>query len=191
MFTPYLIFKKYELCYLKTNYNIFFIQMQFAEREFMENIEKIIENQQKLLVLIQKYEDKSRLLLGCDIDEIADLVNARESIINRIDVLTKEILSICNETSPEYLAFKNKCDRESLPENIKEIFDLRQEFNSYAMRAYNMDPEIVEKIKINRDLLLKKIKENNSGQTAKAAKYFNAGLSQGQNIYFPENKRKI
>lgn len=165
--------------------------MQFAESVFMENIEKIIENQKKLLILIQKYEDKTRLLLACDIDEIEDLVNSRESIINRIDELTKEIISLCSESSLEYLAFKNKCEREDLPENIKEIFDLRQEFNGYAMRAHNMDPEIIEKISINRDLLLKKIKENNAGQTAKAAKYFSAGLSQGQNIYFPENKRKI
>lgn len=165
--------------------------MQFAEREFMENIEKIIENQKKLLILIQKYEDKTRSLLECDIDEIESLVNARGSIIERIDELTNEILSICNDDSFEYFAFKNKCERDDLPDNIKEIFDLRQEFNSYAIRARNMDPEIIEKININRDSLLIKIKENNSGQTAKAAKYFSAGLSQGQNIYFPENKKKI
>lgn len=165
--------------------------MQFAERDFMENFEKIIENQKKLLVLIQKYESKSKQLLESDIDSIAELVNDRGAIISRIDVLTGEILNLCEENSPEYHAFKNDCDRSSLPENIKQIFDLRQEFNSYAIRAHNMDPEIIEKISINRDKLLKKIKENNNSQTAKAAKYFSAGISQGQNFYFPENKRKI
>lgn len=165
--------------------------MQFAERDFMENFEIIIENQKKLLILIKKYEDASRKLLECSIDEITNFVNTRESIVNRIDELTCDIFNLCDEDSPEYLAFKNKCERESLPDNIKEIFDLRQEFNSYAVRAHNMNPEIIERININRDNLLEKIKTINSGQTAKAAKYFNSGMTAGKNIYFPENKKKI
>ncbi len=165
--------------------------MQFAERDFMENFEIIIENQKKLLILIQKYEHASRKLLECSIDEIENHINTRESVVNRIDELTKEILSLCEENSPEYLAFKNKCDRNSLPENIKKIFDMRQEFNSYAVRARDMDPEIIERIHIKRNLLLEKIKAINSGQSAKAAKYFNSGITEGKKIYFPENKKKI
>ncbi len=157
----------------------------------MENFEIIIEIQKKLLILIKKYEDASRKLLECDIDEITNHVNTRESIINRIAELTNQIYCQCDEDSPERLAFKNKCDRSSLPDNLKEIFDLRQEFNSYAVRARDMDPEITERITINRELLLEKIKKINSGQTAKAAKYFNSGITEGKNVYFPENKKKI
>ena len=34
-------------------------------------------------------------------------------------------------------------------QEIQEIFDLRQEFNIYAVRAHNMDPEIIGKIQMN------------------------------------------
>ena len=157
----------------------------------MENIKKIIHIQKILLVLIKKYENKTRQLLDCDIDKISELVNSRESILNRIGVLTREILKYCDRNSLEYKAFENKCNRGELPEELTEIFDLRQEFNIYGARAHSMEPEIIERIQIIKDDLLKKIKENNSGVTAKAAKYYNSGFDQGKNFYFPENKKKI
>lgn len=157
----------------------------------MENIKKIIHIQKILLVLIKKYENKTRQLLDCDIDKISELVNSRESILNRIGVLSREILKYCDRNSLEYKAFKNKCSRGELPEELTEIFDLRQEFNIYGARAHSMEPEIIERIQIIKDELLVKIKENNSGVTAKAAKYYNSGFDQGKNFYFPENKKKI
>lgn len=36
---------------------------------------------------------------------------------------------------------------------------------------------------------MNKIKKNNSGQNAKAAKYAGAGLSGGKKFFFPENKK--
>ena len=159
--------------------------------ENTENIKKITHIQKILLVLIKKYENKTRQLLDCDIDKISVLVNSRGSILNRIEVLSKEILKYCDADSLEYQAFKNKCSRGELPEQLKEIFDLRQEFNIYGVRAHNMEQEIIERIQIKREELLEKIKENNSGATAKAAKYYNAGLNQGKNFYFPENKKRI
>ncbi len=155
------------------------------------NTEKIIHIQKTLLVLIKKYESKTRQLLDCDIDKISELVTSRDSILKRIGVLSNEILKYCGEESLAYKAFKNSCNRSELTDELKEVFDLRQEFNIYGARAYSMDPEIVERIKINRDMLLEKIKDNNSSSTAKAAKYYNAGLTQGKNVYFPENKKKI
>lgn len=157
----------------------------------MENLEKIIENQRRINDLMRKYEDSTRKLLVCTIDEISGYIEARDSLIKQIDILNNEVLNLCDENSSEYLAYKNFCDRSELPDETKEIFDLRQEFNGIAVRVKSMDPEITERISIEKDKLLVKIKKNNTGQNAKAAKYFNAGLSQGENIYFPENKKKI
>lgn len=157
----------------------------------MDKFEKIIEIQGKINDLMKKYEDYTRKLLVCDIDEISGYIGSRNMIIKKIDILNNEILEMCDKNSFEYLAYKNLCDRSELTDNLKEIFDLRQEFNGIAARVKSMDPEITERISIEKDKLLVKIKKNNTGQNAKAAKYFNAGLSQGSNIYFPENKKKI
>lgn len=159
--------------------------------ESEKNIKKIIHIQKILLILIKKYESKTRQLLDCDVDKISELVSSRGSILNRIGVLSRETLKYCDVNSLEYQAFTNKCSRGELPDELKEIFDLRQEFNIYGARAHSMDPEIIERIQITREDLLKKIKENNSGVTAKAAKYYNSGFDQGKNFYFPENKKKI
>jgi len=165
--------------------------MQFAERDFMENIEKIIEIQKKLISLIKKYEKKTHKLIDCDIDEISMLVKSRENILKRIWELSGEVTYLCGENTQMKAAFENTCGRSELPEEIYEIFDLRQEFNIYAARAHSMEPGIIEKIHMLKDNLLTQIKENNAGPAAKAAKYYNAGLTQGKNLYFPENKKKI
>lgn len=157
----------------------------------MENLKKIIDNQEKINELTEKYENCTRKLLSCSVDEIPGFVDKREVLLKKIGALDNEILDLCEENSQEYLAYKNICDRSELPDELKEVFDLRQQFNSSAARIQDMEPEIKERIAIERDRLLEKIKKNNSGQNAKAAKYFNAGLSQGKNIYFPENKKRI
>lgn len=51
--------------------------------------------------------------------------------------------------------------------------------------------QVTDRIRIEKENLLKKIKSNNSGQNAKAAKYVNGGLNTGQNVFFPENKKLI
>jgi len=165
--------------------------MQFAGRIFMEKINRVIEDQKKLLVLIEKYELKTRELLSCDFDDVTVLVASRQGILDRMEVLRKEILRLCPEGSDEYAAFQNSCDRDSLPDIYKQIFDLRQQFNAYAFRAKTLEPEIIGRLSIHRDKMLVKIKENNSGQTAKAAKFFNTGMSAGNNFYFKENKKQI
>ncbi|MGN1482013.1 hypothetical protein [Porcipelethomonas sp.] len=157
----------------------------------MEKVEKIIENQKKINSFMEKYEDYTRKLLGCSIDDITKYINAREELISKIDISNKEILSLCEENSFEYMAYKNLCGRGELPDTYTEIFDLRQNFNSILARVKSMEPEIIERITIEREKVLKKIKENNSGQNAKAAKFFNAGISSGQNMFFPENKKQI
>jgi len=157
----------------------------------MENIEKINNLQKKLLVLIKKYEEKTRKLLDCEVDEIPILINSRESILKRIHELSGEIVFYCDGNKLMKAAFENTCNRNELPEEYYEIFDSRQEFNIYASRTHSMEPGIIERIKYTKDKLMEKIKENNSGPASKAAKYYSAGLTQGKNLYFPENKKKI
>lgn len=165
--------------------------MQFAERIFMENCKNIIENQKKINEYMEKYEFHTQKLLNCDIDDIEGHVDARGEILSKIDFLHKKVLAECSENSDEYLAYMNKCNRNELTGECTEIFDLRQQFNGMSARVKSMEPQIVERIQIERDRIMKKIKENNSGQNAKAAKFFTAGLETGKNVYFPENKRQI
>jgi len=61
----------------------------------MENIEKIIENQEKINDLMKKYEETTRKMLSCDFDEILGLTEQRTVISKKIDMLNSEILGLC------------------------------------------------------------------------------------------------
>ena len=157
----------------------------------MEKIEIITNNQKSLLLLIKNFEARTRELLDCEPEQVTELVAVRQRILDKMAYHNGEILKLCPEGSPEYQAYKNSCDRDSLSEENRQIFDLRQEFNISLNRLRSMDPEIIGRLEITRDQMKEKIRENNSGQSAKAAKFFTPGLDTGQKMYFPENNRKI
>lgn len=150
-----------------------------------------IQKQQKLLFLITKYEEHTLALLDCDTDEVPEHIDERDRIVKLVDVLTKEILKICPEGSPEYKAFRNSCSRDELSPKMQQIFDLRQQFNTHMTRAHSIDPDVITRIKSTRDDIVKEIKENNSGQNANAAKFYTNSMSRGKNVYFPKNKKEI
>ena len=151
----------------------------------------IIQKQQKLLFLITRYEEETMALIDCDIDDVTKHIDERDRIVKLVDVLTKEILKLCPEGSHEYNAFRNSCSRSDLTPEIQQIFDLRQQFNVHKSRACSMDQEIIQRLKNTRDDIVAEIKENNSGQNANAAKFYTSGLSNGENLFFPKNKKEI
>lgn len=155
------------------------------------DIEFVTENQKRINKLISQYEKITRKLLDCDVDDILILTEKRKSISQEITKLDNQIRNECSETPKALEAYLNKCDRSELTDELKHIFDLRQEFNGIAFGISSMDPEIIERINLIRDDLVLKIKKNNSGQNAKAAKYAKTGISDGSNFFVPENKKLI
>ncbi|MGN0620315.1 MAG: hypothetical protein ACI4I9_00470 [Porcipelethomonas sp.] len=159
----------------------------------MENIAEITDYQAKINKLMLEYEGISRKLLECTIDEIPVLIKNREDLSVSITAMSDRINVLCSEdeTGMALSAYKNSCLRSELSDELKQIFDLRQEFNSIAFRIKNLNYEITGRIELEKNKLLEKIIENNNGQNAKAAKYLNGGMTTGKNIYFPKNKKLI
>lgn len=155
------------------------------------NVELVTENQKRINKLISRYEELTRKLLDCEVDDILILTEKRKGLSSEITKLDSQIKNEFAENTQALEAYQNKCDRSSLPDELRQVFDLRQEFNSIAFRISSMDPEIKERISLLRDELVVKIKKNNSGQNAKAAKYAKAGVSSGSNFFVPENKKLI
>ena len=155
------------------------------------DIEFVTENQKRINKLISQYEKITRKLLDCDVDDILILTEKRKGISQEITKLDNQIRNECSEIPKALEAYLNKCDRSELTDDLKQVFDLRQEFNGIAFGISSLDPEIIERINLIRDDLVIKIKKNNSGQNAKAAKYAKAGMSGGSNFFVPENKKLI
>ncbi len=156
------------------------------------DIELVIDNQRRIINLMKKYEDISRKLIDCPIDDILILTEKRKSISQEVSVLDNQAKKECSEDKKAMDAYTNKCDRSELSEKFQEIFDKRQELNGIVFRIRALDPEIIERIELIRDDIVNKIKKNNSGQNAKAAKYAAASLSPVRNnLYIPKNKKMI
>lgn len=155
------------------------------------NIVFVTENQKRINELIDRYEKETRKMLECPIDDILMLTEKRASIAEEITKLDNAVKAECADNPAALAAYTNKSDRSDLTGELTEIFDLRQEFNSIAFRVQSLDLQIKERITMIRDELIVKIKKNNAGQNAKAAKYAVAGLSDGGNAFIPENKKRI
>lgn len=155
------------------------------------DIEIVTGNQKRINKLISRYEEITRKLLDCEVDDILILTEKRKAISLEITKLDSQIKNELAESPEALAAYQNKCDRSELSDELKPVFDMRQEFNGIAFRISSMDPEIKERISLLRDELVVKIKKNNSGQNAKAAKYAKAGISSGNSFYVPENKKLI
>lgn len=155
------------------------------------DIEFVTGNQKRINKLMGKYEEVTRKLLNCSADDILILTEKRQSISSAITMLDDQIKNECADTPDALSAYLNKCDRSRLMDELKIVFDLRQEFNGMAFRIASLDPEIRERISMLKDELVVKIKKNNSGQNAKAAKYAKSGMLSGNNLFIPENKKLI
>jgi len=62
--------------------------------------------------------------------------------------------------------------------------------NSIIDRILSKEPQIIERINIEKDFLLEKIKKNNKGQESKASKYYSVSQAIDGNNYIPK-KNKI
>ena len=155
------------------------------------DINLIIEKQEQINKLMVKYENITKQMLDCPVDDILGYTEKRQTLSEIITELDKQISDECIDSPTISAAYKNKCARNELDESEMRVFDLRQKFNSIAFRVSGMEPQITESIIILKNDLMNKIKKNNSGQNAKAAKYAGAGLSGGKKFFFPENKKSI
>ena len=155
------------------------------------DINLIIEKQEQINKLMVKYENITKQMLDCPVDDILGYTEKRQTLSEIITELDKQISDECIDSPIISAAYKNKCARNELDESGMRVFDLRQKFNSIAFRVSGMEPQITERIIILKNDLMNKIKKNNSGQNAKAAKYAGAGLSGGKKPFFPENKKSI
>lgn len=155
------------------------------------DIKNIVQLQKRMLKLMEKYEATTRKLLDCETDDILMLTEKRKNISAETAKLDEMARLECGDDEQALGAYTNKCDRGSLPEELFEVFDMRQQLNAVVFRVKTLDPEVTERISMIRDNLIVKIKKNNSGQNAKAAKYANAARPYGKNIFIPENKKLI
>lgn len=126
-----------------------------------------------------------------DVDISVERINKYREIT---DEIFTEIDSLCaeDETGELKKATEPLTDRKDVAEEYVEVFEKRQEVNAVAYRISAAIPMVQDRLKKSMDRVLEEIKENNNGQSAKAAKFYSAvNETQGQGYRGFSQKSRI
>ncbi len=159
-----------------------------------EKIEKIC----GLLDIIKEYllefEKETIEIITCDSESIEGHSQNRVTITEKMDVVFKQIDEICKdmERGAEIRKIiKNVALFTSVDPELEPVFFKAQNIFSLLSRIKDSDIQAYGRVNLERDALLKKIREMNSGQEAKAAK-FKIGTDTNENkAYLGFSKKSI
>lgn len=158
-----------------------------------ELIAKICALLQEAHAQMLQLEQQTNALYTCKLDDVADCVAKRVACLEQVDAGFREIDAICEQDPTGTLtkAVGNHTDFDALPEEVRCIQEARQQLNAVIYRILNIEPQIKERLTLERDRLLEKIRENNRGQGANASKFYDSVAASGQELFFSEKDKRI
>lgn len=150
----------------------------------------LLDEIKKLLV---DFEKETIEILSCDADNIEGHTECRVNITGELDILIKKIDDICDNMENGAAIRKiirNVSAYTDVSGDEEEIFLKAQEIFSLLNRIKDSNVQAVDRINLEKELLMKKIREANQGQQAKAAK-FSVGVDDGVKKHFSREKKTI
>ena len=156
-------------------------------------MEKICSLLDEIKNCLLNFEKETMDIISCNVEDIEKHTQNRVDITQKLDSLFGEIDSIC-ENMENGDDIKKMIRNVSLYTNVKKeeekVFLKSQEIFSVFTRIKDSDVQAVDRINIEKEMLIKKIKDTNNGQQAKAAK-FSVGVDDGMKKHFDEEKKLI
>lgn len=142
-------------------------------REASEQICLFFEETEEVML---EMEQEINNLYTCSPDDMEVSVYRIESYRELIDEILADIDSVCetDDTGELKKAVSPKADRKDILPELSAVFEKRQDINAVIFRMQNIIPLVQGRLKKSMEKTLEEIKENNSGQSAKAARYYDA-----------------
>lgn len=158
----------------------------------MTNAEKICGLYDEMREILEDYEKNTNSLLTCGVDEVLMFLEKRQVCADKIDVINNRILDLCSldETGMTKKASDNSCSRDELDEDLVIVFDARQSVNPIVNRVKKKDLQIIDRIAVEKEKLMRKIRENNKSNAAKASKYSTYTSASQNSVFIPPKKSK-
>ena len=122
----------------------------------------------------EEYEELTRRMLGCPVEEMEEHLESRQRLIGEIDSLSNELFALADSLEqPEAAraALRLSCGRDELPANLLPLFDQSQQICAVVSRVGRCEPQLADRIEEELEALTEKIRENNRSVSARAAKY--------------------
>ncbi len=135
--------------------------------------EPICRLQQEKLRAFQGLELATLQLLSCGEDSLPEQMQEREAIISRIKEVDQQLCSLLEQEEPGIAStLQNNCERETLAPEQQALYDTGLEIRAAACRTHELEQQVILRLESARDSILKKIRDVNSGNMAKASRYF-------------------
>lgn len=146
----------------------------------MGQTEQLLELLERKRMLFERYKKASEALLTCDIENGMDYYMAqREQLIGEIDRVDNEAVRLCGDDRLSLDASRARCDWGDLPEELHPVFDAAKRVIALAAQVQRLEPQIVARMREERDRLEEKIRSMNKSQASQASRYF-SGVDVGE-----------
>ena len=149
------------------------------ETKILEQLEKIKE---KLLV----FEQETIEIMGCDIDDIEEHSANRVKITKELDKCFDMIELLCSEMGSDgdrvRRLIRSSRDLTETAQDEEAIYFKMQQIISLLNRIKDSDVQAIDRIDLEKNALLGKIRAENKGAGAKAAKFI-VGTNDGRQKY--------
>jgi len=156
-----------------------------------------MESREAILMLIGEknqqlisYEELTRSLTDCGLDDMKSLMMQRRAAADALDQLDHQLNLLCRDAIDQKRmlrsALSNTCERDALPCPFKEVFDASQKGYMILNRIKNLESLILARLERQKEDAALNIKAGSN--TAKIVRYRSANDSQGENSVLLKQK---
>ncbi len=150
----------------------------------MEKIyeDRILKELDSLKEVLLEYEQLTIEMISCDIDEIEPHSEGRMSLTKKMDKVFDRIDILCSEMDNGERVrsiIRSSKDLTEVAPDEEAVYFKTQEVISLINRIKDSDVQVIDRIDLEKTCLLGKIKAENKGTGAKAAKFI-VGTNEGR-----------
>ncbi|MFT3951787.1 MAG: hypothetical protein QM689_07600 [Oscillospiraceae bacterium] len=168
--------------------------MILAEKNYSTKAAELTALLSRALDGFLEFERETDALLVCPFEEIEAHMNRRGALSAQIDGVYEELYRRCG-TSVMGEAFRdavaNRSERESLPAAAQPVFDAAQKIFTVIHRILITDEQVNARLNAEKQIILKKIRDFNTGAHAQAVKFLSGTSTISHKKYFPPKKTEI
>ncbi|MBE6854707.1 MAG: hypothetical protein E7501_03520 [Ruminococcus sp.] len=126
-------------------------------------------------------------------DGVASCLRQRSECYQRLRETMEEADRIAeeDESGALKLAMNPAVNFDDVPEEVQPLFEQRLALNAIICRILALEKQAVGHIELEREKLLRQIRENNEGQSAKASRFLGAVKNDGDRVFFPAKSKQI
>ncbi|MFZ2538177.1 MAG: hypothetical protein WAX04_04680 [Oscillospiraceae bacterium] len=147
-------------------------------------IQLVRENLLSKIDFFSQYEEITNKMLTCDTEQLSDYIIERQNLVSQIDVINQRLYTLYSQSNDAKLkqAALNQLNCGECPEQLKDVFFNGQKLSSIVSRILRKEEQVVSRVETQKEILLNLIREQNTGVTANAEKYYRT-LKQFENNY--------